>query len=152
MTNKVLVAIDNTGLSELVIGALSAQTRPDETEVLVLQVVEPLVYSTPPEMSPGWTPEQVARRKEEQEKAKVALNHAVETFRKAGYKADSRIVESEIKDGILGVASEWDAKLIVVTSHARKGIAKFLHSSVAESIVHRAPCSVLVVKEQPVAA
>jgi nucleotide-binding universal stress UspA family protein len=151
MTNKVLVAIDNTGLSDLVVETLSAQMRPDLTEVLVLEIVEPLVYSVPPEMSPGWTPELVARRKEESDRAKVMLGEAVETFRKAGYKAESRVVESEIKEGILGMASEWGANLIVVTSHARKGIAKFLHSSVAEGIVHKAPCSVLVLKEQPVA-
>ena len=53
----------------------------------------------------------------------------------------------EIKEGILTVASEWGADLIVVTSHARKGVSKFLHRSVAQGIVHRAPCSVLVPKE-----
>ena len=150
MTNKVLVAIDDTGLSDLVVEAMSTQMRPDQTEILVLEIVEPLVYSVPPEMSPGWTPEQVARRKEARDHAKDTIAHAVEVFRQAGYTADSRVVESEIKEGILTVASEWGANLIVVTSHARKGIAKFLHSSVAEGIVHKARCSVLVLKEQPV--
>lgn len=151
MTNKVLVAIDDTGLSNLVVEAVSGQMRPDLTEILVLEIVEPLVYSVPPEMSPGWTPEQVARRKEARDHAKDTLAEAVEAFRKAGFKAEPRVVESEIKEGILGVASEWGASLIVVTAHARKGIAKFLHSSVSEGIVHKAPCSVLVLKEQPVA-
>jgi nucleotide-binding universal stress UspA family protein len=59
----------------------------------------------------------------------------------------SRLVETEIKDGIINVASEWGANLIVVTSHARQAVAKFLHRSVAEGIVHRATCSVLVLKE-----
>ena len=59
----------------------------------------------------------------------------------------SQVVESEIKEGILNTASEWGADLIVVTSHARKGVAKFLHRSVAEGIVHKAPCSVLVLKD-----
>ena len=98
-------------------------------------------------MSPGYQPEMAARRKERQELAQNSVNLAVETLHKAGFKVTSRVVESEIKEGILDVASEWGANLIVVTSHARKGVAKFLHRSVAEGIVHRAPCSVLVVKE-----
>lgn len=147
MTNKVLVAIDSTGLSELVVESLSAQMRPEQTEVLVLQVVEPLLYSAPPEMSPGYQPEMAARRKELQEQAKGTLNSAVKVLSNAGFKVGSRLVETEIKEGILNVASEWGANLIVVTSHARKGVAKFLHRSVAEGIVHRASCSVLVLKE-----
>jgi universal stress protein A len=147
MTKKVLVAIDGTGLSELVPETLSVQLHPQETEILVLQVIEPLVYSVPPEMAAGYHPEMTARRKELEIHANEMLSLAEEVFRNAGFKVSSRMVESEIKEGILTVASEWGANLIVVTSHARTGIAKFLHRSVAEGIVHRAPCSVLVVKE-----
>jgi nucleotide-binding universal stress UspA family protein len=147
MDNKVLVAMDNTGLPPLVADSLSAQMRPEQTEVLVLEVLEPLVVSVPPHTSPGYTPEMAVRKKELRKGAKETLAHAIDLLRKAGFKADSRVVESEIKRGILTVASEWGANLIVVTSHARKGVSKFLHRSVAQSIVHRAPCSVLVVKE-----
>jgi nucleotide-binding universal stress UspA family protein len=147
MNNKVLVAIDNTGLPPLVVDSLSAQVRPEQTEVLVLEALEPLVVSVPPQMSPGYTPEMTARKAELRKAARATLAHAVDLLRKGGFKVESRIVESEIKEGILTVASEWGANLIVVTSHARKGVAKFLHRSVAQGIVHRAPCSVLVLKE-----
>lgn len=147
MANKVLVAIDSTGLSELVVDSLSAQMRPLETEVMVLQVVEPILYSVPPEMSAGYQPETVARRKQLHDRAQDSLNLAVESLRNAGFKVESRLVESEIKEGIVTTASQWGADLIVVTSHARKGVAKYLHRSVAEGIVHRATCSVLVLKE-----
>ncbi|HEY6972644.1 MAG TPA: universal stress protein [Candidatus Angelobacter sp.] len=147
MTNKVLVAIDSTGLSPLVVDSLCAQTRPGETEVLLLQVVEPFSYSVPPEMAAGYAPDMAARQQVDLDAANENLNRAAASLSKAGFKVESRVVESEIKQGILTVASEWGAHLIVVTSHARKGIAKFLHRSVAEGIVHRASCSVLVVKE-----
>ena len=149
MKNKVLVAIDSTGLPPLVIDSLSAQMRPDETDVLLLEVVEPLVASVPPEMSPGYAPEMAVRRNEAKKQAQEGLDQAIVRLRKGGFEVSSRVVESEIKEGILTVASEWGANLIVVTSHARKGVAKLLHRSVAEGIVHRAPCSVLVLKELP---
>jgi nucleotide-binding universal stress UspA family protein len=148
MANKVLVAIDSTGLSELVVKSLSAQMRPVETEVLVLEVVEPILYSVPPEMSVGYQPEMAVRRKQLQDRAQDTLRSAVEAFRNAGFKVESRLVESEIKEGVFNTAAEWGAELIVVTSHARKGVAKFFHRSVAEGIVHGATCSVLVLKEQ----
>jgi nucleotide-binding universal stress UspA family protein len=147
MTNKVLVAIDDTGLSDLVVESLSPQMRPDQTEVLVLQVVEPYLYTAPPQMAPGYQPETAARMKDRKERAKRSVDSAVDVLRKAGFQVTSQVVESEIKEGILNTASEWAADLIVVTSHVRKGVARFFHRSVAEGIVHRAPCSVLVVKE-----
>jgi nucleotide-binding universal stress UspA family protein len=149
MTNKVLVAIDDTGLSDVVVQSLSAQMQPDQTDVLVLQIVEPLMYSAPPEMAPGYQPEMAARRKERQERAKSSVDSAVDVLSKSGFKVTSDVIESEIKEGILDMAAKWGADLIVVTSHARKGVAKFLHRSVAEGIVHKAPCSVLVLKELP---
>ncbi|HLW54680.1 MAG TPA: universal stress protein [Candidatus Angelobacter sp.] len=148
MASKLLIAIDSTGLSEIVPEYLLSQVHPEQTEILVLQVVEPLLYSAPPEMSPGYQPENAARRKEIQDRAKISLNLALDVFRNAGFKVSSRLVESEVPEGIIQVSSEWGADLIVVTSHARKGVAKFFHRSVAESIVHRAPCSVLVLKEE----
>ena len=147
MKNRVLVAIDDTGLSDLVVESLSPQMRPDQTDVLVLQVVEPFLYTAPPQMAPGYQPEMSARMKDRKELAKRSVDSAVDVLRKAGFQVTSQVVESEIKEGILNAASEWGADLIVVTSHARKGVAKFLHRSVAEGIVHGAPCSVLVVKE-----
>jgi len=147
MTNKVLVAIDDTGLSALVVESLSAKMQPDQTDVLVLQVVEPFLYTAPPQMAPGYQPEMAARMKDRKDLAERSVDSAVETLRKSGFHVTSQVVENEIKEGILNTASEWGADLIVVTSHARKGVAKFFHRSVAEGIVHRAPCSVLVVKE-----
>jgi nucleotide-binding universal stress UspA family protein len=147
MKTKVLVAIDRTGLSELVVPSLSAQVRPNDTEVLVLQVVEPLVFSVPPEMAAGYAPELEVRQKADFASAQKTLADAAEILRKAGFQVGSRVVESEIKQGILNVAAEWGANLIVVASHSRKGAARFLHRSVAQGVVHRAPCSVLVLKE-----
>lgn len=147
MTKKILVAIDETGLPGVTVRAISAQTHPKEAEVLVLQVVEPIIRSVPPEMARGYQPEMSARQDERAERAKGNLDAAVQALSKAGFKVASRWLESEIQDGILGVAAEWGADLIVMTSHPRKGISKFFHRSIAEGVVHRAPCSVLVVKE-----
>lgn len=46
--------------------------------------------------------------------------------------------------GLVTIAGERDADLVVVGSHGRRGIRRFVLGSVAETTVRHAPCSVLV--------
>ena len=52
----------------------------------------------------------------------------------------------ETARAILDEAKEWGAELIVVGSHDRSRVERFLMGSIAESVVKHAPCSVLVLK------
>ncbi len=47
--------------------------------------------------------------------------------------------------GVTSLAAELEADLIVVGSHGRHGITRWLLGSVAEGVVRQAPCPVLVV-------
>lgn len=49
---------------------------------------------------------------------------------------------------ILEAARETDADLIVLSTHGRTGLRHLVMGSVAEQIVRRAPCPVLVVREK----
>ncbi|CAN5893698.1 universal stress protein [soil metagenome] len=63
-----------------------------------------------------------------------------------------RVVEmGDARDGILHAAEEVGADLIVIGSHGRRGVKRLVLGSVAEDVVRRAPCPVLVVrmKEAP---
>jgi nucleotide-binding universal stress UspA family protein len=52
---------------------------------------------------------------------------------------------------IEGVATKLDADLIVMGTHGRRGVRRFLLGSVAEIVARTAPCPVLLVraKEAP---
>lgn len=54
-------------------------------------------------------------------------------------------VESSPAEGLRARAEERKADLIVIGSHGRRGVSRFLLGSVAETVVRHAPCSVLVV-------
>jgi nucleotide-binding universal stress UspA family protein len=62
------------------------------------------------------------------------------------WSADVRL--GDIAEGLMTVAEEWEADLIVVGAHDRTGIAKLLLGSVSEALVTHAPCPVLVVKRK----
>lgn len=111
-----------------------------------MQVVEPFTYSAPPQMARGYAPEMAERLKQKVQEATESVKRTAETLRKAGFKADSRVVENEIRTGILDVAAAWNADLIVLGSHGEKGLKKFLLGSVAEFVARHAACSVLVAR------
>ncbi|MEY3297935.1 MAG: hypothetical protein RLZZ597_1195 [Cyanobacteriota bacterium] len=46
---------------------------------------------------------------------------------------------------ICAVAKSWDADLIVVGSHGRKGLGEILLGSVSNHVMHHAACSVMVI-------
>jgi nucleotide-binding universal stress UspA family protein len=48
---------------------------------------------------------------------------------------------------IVRIATEEQVEMIVLGTHGRTGMVRFLMGSVAEAIVRRAPCPVLVYRE-----
>jgi universal stress protein A len=49
---------------------------------------------------------------------------------------------------IVEKAKEWPADVIVMASHGRAGVPRALFGSVAEEVMRKAPCPVLVVRGQ----
>jgi len=58
---------------------------------------------------------------------------------------DVRIEHGEPASAVVALAERSNAELIVVGTHARKGLARFVVGSVASAVARKASCSVLVV-------
>jgi nucleotide-binding universal stress UspA family protein len=143
---KILLAVDGTEFSQAATQTLASQLRPEGVEVLVLCVVEPHIFSIPPQMAEGYAPEQEAVLKEELQHARESVNQASKVLCSAGFNLKTRVVEAEARNGILDVAEEWRADLIVLGSHGRKGLRRFLLGSVAEFVARHARCSICIVR------
>ena len=143
---KILLGTDGTKFSEAATQTVAATILPRNSEVLVLYAMEPLLYSTPPQMAPGYAPELAQKREEQMKEAKASVAAAVKTLQGAGFATTIRVVEADPRTAILDVAEESKTDLIVVGSHGRRGIQKFLIGSVAESVARHARCSVLIVR------
>ena len=61
-------------------------------------------------------------------------------------RAERRLEEGDAPEGILRVAQEVMADLIVMGTHGRTGLGRLLLGSVAEEVMRKAPCPVLTVK------
>ncbi len=143
---KVLLAIDGSDFSDAAKEALVSQISPKSMDVLVLRVVEPLTISPPPEMAAGYAPEQQSALKPKLLEAQSCVEGASQILQKAGFNASSRVIVGDTRASILDVASECGADLIVLGSHGRKGLRRFLLGSIAESVARNAQCSVLIVR------
>jgi nucleotide-binding universal stress UspA family protein len=143
---KILLATDGSKSSEAAAQALASLFRFPGAEVLVVHVVEPLVYSVPPQMAPGYAPEMALRIKEQLQQARESASATAESLRKVGFKVESRVAEEEIRTAILDIAADWHADLIVLGAHGEKSLRRFLLGSVTEFVARHARCSVLIVR------
>ena len=84
---KILLATDGSKFSEAATQFVASQFRAEGAEVLVLQVVEPLVFSTPPQMAPGYAPEMAER-----------LQGSVEASQRGGRTHRGKCAKSRVQD------------------------------------------------------
>jgi nucleotide-binding universal stress UspA family protein len=79
--------------------------------------------------------------------ASEAIERAMAILRDGGeFEITMEIVEGSPKRVILDEAERWGADLIVVGSHGRRGLQRFLLGSVSQAVALHAPCSVEIVR------
>jgi nucleotide-binding universal stress UspA family protein len=80
------------------------------------------------------------------EDVNLVLDAAAASARKEGIEVQTHPVEGDPAEGILNVAEETKADLIVVGNKGMTGARRFLLGSVPNNVSHHAPCSVMVVR------
>jgi len=93
-------------------------------------------------MAPGYAPELDDQKKPAHE----LVERVAKELRNAGFKVDAAVEVGDIRESIIDSAAEWGADLIVVGSHGRSSIQRFLLGSVAEFVARHAKCSVEIVR------
>jgi nucleotide-binding universal stress UspA family protein len=142
---RILLAIDDSKFSEAAIEAVIEQARPQNTEVRVLHVVEQVPLLVAREMG-GYDPALETAWESQRQQADALVARAAELLRRRGLDVTAVVERGDPKLKILDVAEEWHADLIVLGSHGRKGLSRFLMGSVSDAVARHAPCSVEVVR------
>ncbi len=75
-----------------------------------------------------------------------ALSKAAELAQAAGVAAETKLVEAKPVDAILAEAKNHD--LIVMGTHGRSGLDRFMLGSVTEAVLHRSDKPVLVLRSK----
>ena len=138
--DRVLVPVDLSEQSTLVVDHAAALATVYGAPIDLLHVVEEATFPTAYGMDP-LTPAQPdvmerAREALEALATEIDCSEPVNTHVLAGYAARD----------IVDFAGDYAADLIVMATHGRTGLQRFLIGSVAEKVVRSAPCPVFTVK------
>ena len=138
LTKKsVLVPIDFDELSYSAI-APAKEFVETEADLTLIHVLAPLHPADPAAM---WH-----TLDNEQRKHKVR-EFLVQKLNELGYQEiEIKLAIGDPSTEIIDYAKEISADLIVLPSHGRQGISRFLVGSVAERVVRLSPCPVLILK------
>ena len=146
---KILLATDGTKCSEKAVTMLSSFILSVNDSIKIISVIDmALPFSI--DLYGGFPQPNIEVEKTIKENAEKIL---AETSKKIKLLLSERIVEitTDVLFGspesrIVETAEEMKADLIIVGSHGYNSWERLLLGSVSDSVVHHAPCSVLVVR------
>jgi nucleotide-binding universal stress UspA family protein len=136
--NRILVATDGSEYSRRAMVRAVDFAEAYDTELYVVAIVEilPEIYSIAPQVV-----EEKVKKTEDYIAGiqKLADSHGIKS---RGFVRDS----AEPYDVINEIAEKEQVGLIVMGSHGRTGLKRFLMGSTVERVIAQAPCPILVVK------
>jgi nucleotide-binding universal stress UspA family protein len=141
MFKKILIAIDDSAPAACAADAAANLAAQLSARVAIVHVVD-VTAAIASEMA---VPEQ--RLLNELRRSGQELLDETEQRLPHGLAVEKIIIECEPAEGILTTADEWDADLIAVGTDSRGRLAHFLLGSTADTVVRRAPCPVMTVRQ-----
>ena len=138
---RVLLATDGSEASIAASQAIAQVSWPEGTEVRVVSVVNPMVYSLE---ELGVTADQST------DYAHRAIGKAVQVLSVAPVRISAEVIAGSAARQIIARAKHWGADLIVLGTNERRGLSRWLFGSTSAAVANRAHCSVRVIREKDV--
>lgn len=146
---RVLLATDGTKYAEAAADILGKLGLKDSDEVRVVSVVD-MAVPLAVDIYGGYLPDTTEIEKAGRENAAKIVEGTAGKVQKLlgakGPKVSHDVLFGSPESRIVETAEEMNADLIVIGSHGYKSWERLLLGSVSSSVVHHAPCSVLVVR------
>ncbi len=143
---RILVPID---LSEASLEALDYAVHVGaafEAQLILLFAIDPSLLLI---AGQAYTPVPPSLIDEQRREARRTLTAAAKRVVARGLRARVLVEQGSPYGVIVDTAKRVKADAIVMSTHARTGVARALIGSVAETVIHHAPCPVLTVRPRP---
>jgi nucleotide-binding universal stress UspA family protein len=138
---RILLATDGSEASIAASQAIAKMSWPEDTEVRVISVVNPMVYSLEELGVTGNQSTDYAHR---------AIEKAVQVLSDAPVRISGEIIAGNPARQITARGKDWGADLIVLGTNERRGLSRWLFGSTSAAVAKRAHCSVRVIREKDV--
>ena len=136
---RVLIGIEDKEDADQIVKWLTQHPFVNPVELRVLHAVVPIGV-----MEPYVGPEIGAWLKDVQCYAEELVQATAAKLQRADYKVTTAVIQGNPTTVIEQEAKDMD--LVVVTSHGRTGLSRFLLGSVSHAVVHHVTCPVLVLR------
>ena len=150
MYNKIMVPLDGSELAECVLPHLVTIARGCRISTIVfVRVVDP---GLPPDSWPTSSEFGLRRTDLEQlEKHRTTLaeDYLTQLISRLNYdwvKVESEILVGKVAESLVDYTAKKDVDLILIASHGRSGISRWVMGSVADRILRNSCCPVLMVR------
>ena len=142
---SILVPVDDSPISYAAVEHALALAKVAHAKVTILSVVaiDPFVGVDFYQVAPTVTDHFM----QAEAHAKRQLQEIAESFIRDGIDVDYKIQHGAASEGIIFVADEIGADLIIMGSHGRTGIKRLLLGSVARAVLTESHIPVLIVKQ-----
>ena len=144
---KILLATDGTKQSEAALNMLRSFRLTDKDEVKIVSVVD-MAVPLAIDVYGGYLPDTTELEKVARDNATRVLDSATATAADMGSPAEvsGEVLYGSPESRIVETAEKLPADLIILGSHGYNRWERLLLGSVSNSVLHHAPCSVLVVR------
>jgi nucleotide-binding universal stress UspA family protein len=143
---RILLAIDESTVSQEAVRKVIAQFPAKGTSVRVLHVVQPITGYISADMMPHFVQYLPNVEQDRRRQAKKLVQSAADKLQRAGFRTSSIVEDGDPRLQIVDHAAAWRADLIVLGSQGLKGLPRLLMGSVSESVARHAGCSVEIVR------
>jgi nucleotide-binding universal stress UspA family protein len=149
MPAAILLAVDDSECSRAAVDDVVRHVRPDAATVHVLHVLE-LDHVIPPALDfargSEYGADVAARVRASRDAAEALVSGVARRLRDARFAVTTEISEGDPRHTILDCAAQRDCDCIVLGSHGRRGLTRFLIGSVSDAVARHAHCSVSIVR------
>jgi nucleotide-binding universal stress UspA family protein len=146
MYRKILVPLDGSALAECVLPHVESIARGCGTQdVIFFRAIEPFNF---PSATEGYLSENVIKEIDTQYRASVEkyLSELVGRSKYDNVNVRSEIVNEKAADAIVDYAKKNEIDLIIIATHGRSGVSRWIWGSVADRVLRSACVPVLMIR------
>jgi len=154
--HTIVVAVDSTQVSHQAFEKAVGMAKSLDARLLIAHVLSFRDTDSPQPIQSYSTPDTIVvdeaiRQQYQQdwntyvEHYEALLKQKLEEAKLHGVQAESKQTQGSPGRALCELARQFDADLLIVGSHQRRGVSELMIGSTSNYIMHHAPCSVLVV-------
>lgn len=148
---NLLVPTDGSELSLLALEHATTLARGLGARIVLLRVaavLSPEAFGIP-ELSMALTTELSMQQAKVETTILDQLERLAEPLRESGLQVDCLVRTGDAANHIVEIAESQDIDVVVMSSHGRTGLKRWIYGSVAERVLHNVHCSLMVVRVDP---